>query len=78
MTIPDSAFRLKWRETWPGESREDYTVREGHKYLRLYRHTTGGSQSGRWRWFSSSSRTGFGDTAREAALDAEKDWFGER
>lgn len=50
--IPDSAFRLKWRETWPGEAKEDYVAIDlvRGEIGRVYQHTTGGSLEGHWFW----------------------------
>lgn len=78
---PDPAFRLRWRRTWPDEprSRDDFVAREGKFYCRIYL-DNGGPQSGRWYWMAARDYnlgTGFGDTAREAALSAERAYFGQ-
>lgn len=76
---PDTAFRLRWRRTWPDDdrSREDFVAREGKYYCRIYR-DAGGPQSGRWYWTAAKEYclgTGFADAAREAALAAERAYF---
>jgi hypothetical protein len=71
-TIPDTAFRLRWRQTWPDHP-DDFTARADGGYCRVYR-MTGGPQDGRWFWVAARSRTlgtDFADTAREAAIKAD-------
>lgn len=72
MPILDSAFRLRWRRTWPDE--QDFTARRDDGFCRIY-YEAGGPQGGRWFWTASKTTllgTGHADTARAAALAAEQ------
>lgn len=75
--IPNSAFRLRWRATWPDKP-DDFVARVGPHYCRIYR-MNGGPQDGRWYWCAARDAalgSGHGDTARAAALEAERRFFG--
>lgn len=77
-SIPDSAFRLKWRPSRLG-SPNDSTARDGEGYCRIYRHE-GGPKDGRWYWCAARTyNIGTGDEAmaREAALAAETAFLAE-
>lgn len=79
-SIPDTIFRLRWRRTWPDDarSRDDFVAREEKFYCRIYLDNSG-PQSGRWYWTAARDYnlgTGFADTVREAALAAERAYFG--
>lgn len=75
--IPDSAFRLKWRLTWPDRD-HDFAGYDGEtRVCRIYR-TMPPSLGERWWWGAGQTRnlgTGYADSAREAALAAETAYF---
>ncbi len=70
--IPDSALRLRWRQTWP-DVPGDFEARQGDGFCRIYREA-GGPQGGRWFWTAAATHqigSGHADTPRQAALAAE-------
>ena len=62
---------------WPAKD-SNFQARDGKAYCRIYR-INGGPQDGRW-WWGAARETklgeGVADTAREAALDAERVFLG--
>jgi hypothetical protein len=77
--IPDSAFRLRWRRTWQ-DVENDFTAQPADgESCRIYIFRGGEAPFlGRWRWIANRDiylGSGFADTAREAALEAERTFF---
>lgn len=77
--IPDSAFCLKWRLTWPDRDvLHDFVGFDGEtRVCRIYR-TAPPSLGERWYWCAGQTRnlgTGQADSARAAALAAERAYF---
>lgn len=83
--IPDSAFRLKWAQTWPDKP-GDFAASEplsGSPIGRIYQIGYGATDTGKWYWATYGktpdgrlmSGSGTAGTAREAAMALEEHWF---
>ena len=76
--IPNSAYRLRWRRTWPDQP-DDFAARLGDEgFCRVYLFTGGAAQAGKWYWVANRGTclgSGFAEMPREAALAAERTLF---
>jgi hypothetical protein len=74
--------RYKWRETWPGEGKQDFTGYDGEYVVgRIRLDTTTHGKGGMWQWNGGFGRwirkrilpqNGWAETAREASRLAEE------
>lgn len=74
-----SPLRVKWRKTWPDRENDFVAILPDHT-VRIYLCETSAVFSGQFYWVASRERylgSGYAPSAREAALAAERCYFGE-
>jgi hypothetical protein len=80
-------LRLRWAATWPDKDADFSAEAPGYNgpVGRIYLHSTGGFQNGRWFWAFQAAggeisrnigdTSGYEDSARAAARRVESAWF---